>query len=57
MHRHHSSTSRPQRRAINFNRVSLIVVVVAITSILVWLNTGERVPPVPMMQLTNPGPP
>jgi hypothetical protein len=57
MHRYHSSTNRTRRRATKINRVSLIVVVVAITSIVVWFTSGERVSPVRMMQLTTPGQP
>jgi hypothetical protein len=57
MRHNHNSTIRRQRRATNFNRVSLIVVVVAITSTVVWFNSGERVSPVPMMQLVTPGQP
>jgi hypothetical protein len=57
MRRNQNSTNQPHRSAKNFNRVSLIVVAVAITSIVVWLSTGERVAPIPMMQLSTPGPP
>jgi hypothetical protein len=57
MRRNQNSTNQPHRSAKNFNRVSLIVVAVAITSFVVWLSTGERVAPIPMMQLSTPGPP
>jgi hypothetical protein len=57
MRRNHTTMSRPNRSGAKYNRVSLIVVVVAITSIVVWFTISERVAPIPMMQIITPGPP